>query len=337
MFFRPLEIAVFRQGMCVDDLDGASVYRVSDFSHPYSDIDLGCRAVSMKDLTECIVCGASSFDARHGATFRGRWDEAAPYFLTNRVRAVHGGIVRCRECGFVATSPRFSTEEYARIYRQVGTVEAEEGRRAAAATRYRKLARKARRFRDAGRFLDLGCGDGGFLGAMDGFDGQGFEVRADDGQGRMNGDNIVVGDFLEFAADAAASFDFVTAWDVLEHFADLDGYMTSIHRVLKDRGHLFCTLPNIGSLAARFSGQRWNCLLLEHLWYFNPETFGRYALRFGFEVLSVEPFLYPVDIQTLLRRFAQTHGGGEWRLPSLLADRVIGLPIGIMSVVCRKT
>jgi SAM-dependent methyltransferase len=296
--------------------------------------------LGIHELTRCIVCGGSSFETLHEATFDGSWEEAVPFFLTDRDRAVHGTIIRCRECGFTATSPQFSAEEYSRIYHEIGTVAQDNARRTAAAARSRKLANTVQRHRKKGRFLDLGCGDGSFLRAMPGFDGRGFEVRSDSGQNISGDERIVVGDFLEYCAgssgEAAESFDFATAWDVFEHFPNLDEYVASIHGILNDRGHLFCTLPNVKSLAARLSGHKWNCFLVEHLWYFTPATFRRYMRRFGFEVLSVEPFFYPVDIQTILFRVMQTYGGRAWRFPPIIADRVVSLPFGLMLAVCRK-
>jgi hypothetical protein len=44
---------------------------------------------------------------------------ASPYFLANRTATAHGAIVRCRHCGFVFTSPRFSGSDYDRIYKAV--------------------------------------------------------------------------------------------------------------------------------------------------------------------------------------------------------------------------
>src|SRR5690349_2408761 len=46
-------------------------------------------------------------------------EETASFFLANRTATAHGPIVRCRDCGFVFTNPRFSNLEYDRIYSEV--------------------------------------------------------------------------------------------------------------------------------------------------------------------------------------------------------------------------
>src|SRR5262249_34950607 len=67
-----------------------------------------------------------------------------------------------------------------------------------------------------------------------------------------------------------------------------------------------CSVPDISSAAARLSRNKWNCLLLEHLWYFTPRTLAAYLAPFGFELLEVRPFWFPVDLATFVCRLDQT-------------------------------
>jgi hypothetical protein len=53
----------------------------------------------MKILHKFIVCGRSSFKLLYPATFNGNWQEAVPFFSTNRCKAVHDNIVKCNSCG----------------------------------------------------------------------------------------------------------------------------------------------------------------------------------------------------------------------------------------------
>jgi hypothetical protein len=87
---------------------------------------------------------------------------------------------------------------------------------------------------------------------------------------------------------------------------------------------------------ARLSGETWNCILLEHLWYFSPETFRRYLRRFGFETVKIKPFARPVDLGTLALRLSQTYNIPALRLPPGLARMVVSLPIGLMFAIARK-
>lgn len=287
----------------------------------------------MQHLNACPVCDAASFVERYPATFDGDWRDAVPYFLTGRTKAVHGRIVRCRDCGFTFTSPQFTAAEYARIY---ASVHAGGGGGSPPQARFAALARLVRQTETGGRFLDFGCGSGAFLDAMPGYDAIGFEVAADIPEGVVRRDRFVTGDILADTLPTAglspASFDFIVAWDVLEHLAAPAQQMQRLNTLLKPGGRLYLTIPNNASWAARVSGEKWNMLLLEHLWYFDPTTLTRLLDRCGFAVNAVKPIGYPVDLATVLRRARQTYGGWVPPAPAFLAKLVVNLPIGLMFV-----
>jgi len=293
----------------------------------------------MIEITQCLVCGGDEFEERYASTFVGTWKDAAPFFLTNRIKATNGRIIRCRQCGFMVTSPQFTPSEYTKIYEHAPSGADHQNSRKGAAARNRKRKGKVLRHFKEGKFLDLGSADGGFVFEMEGFDGTGFDVRDIATAEPDAGQRILVGNFLKYVAahnPEEADFDFITAWDVIEHLPALDHYMAAIHKLLKADGLLFCSLPDISSAAARISEKKWNCLLLEHLWYFTPETFQRYVGKFGFDVLETSSFTYPVELGTLFQRLNQTYGFAPFRLPGFLNDIIVSLPMGLMFVVCRK-
>jgi SAM-dependent methyltransferase len=287
----------------------------------------------MHHLNACPVCDGTSFVERYPGTFEGDWQDAVPYFLTGRTKAVHGRIVRCRDCGFTFTSPQFTAADYARIY---AAVHAGGGGGSPPQARFAALARMVRQAEPGGRFLDFGCGSGAFLDAMPGYEGVGFEVAADIPDGVVRRDRFVTGDILADNLPAVgltpASFDFIVAWDVLEHLAAPAQQMQRLQSLLKPGGQLYLTLPNNASRAARLSGKTWNMLLLEHLWYFDPATVTRFLDRCGFVVDAVRPIGYPVDLATVLLRARQTYGGWIPPAPAFLANIVVTLPIGLMFV-----
>jgi SAM-dependent methyltransferase len=291
----------------------------------------------MRTLEACPVCGERSFAEIYPATFDGGWEDAAPFFLTDRTRAVHGRIVRCNVCTFVFTTPQFETAAYSRIYERI-TQTPVHARQQAALVRFRRLKDRVRVLCSSGRFLELGFVDGAFVNEMVGFEGIGFEIHPTVLRRERR---ILSGDFLEWCArctkETADPFDFVAAWDVLEHLPAIDEYMAAVNGIVKPGGLFFATLPNIHSAAARFSGEKWNCFLLEHLWYFSPITFRRYVRRFGFDLVHAESFHFPIDLGTLMLRLAQTYGTPIGRLAGWLERIVIGLPIGLMFAVCRKS
>jgi SAM-dependent methyltransferase len=290
-----------------------------------------------RTIESCLVCGQRSFAEIYSATFHKGWKEAVPFFLTDRVRAVHGRIVCCNACTFVFTTPQFEVAAYHRIYESIIQT-GPHGRQRAGLARLRRLKQRVAAHVRQGRFFELGCGDGAFLNEMTGFQGIGFEIRP---VVLPRESRVFSADFLEWSVshnkDFTDSFDFGVAWDVLEHLPALDEYMVAVNRILKADGLFFATLPDVSSAAARFSGEKWNCFLLEHLWYFSPMTFRRYVRRFGFDLEHTEAFRFPVDLGTLVLRLAQTYGTPIGHLAGWLEPIVVALPIGLMFAVCRKT
>ena len=294
----------------------------------------------MIEITNCLICGSDNKEIIYPSTFEGKtWEDAAPYFLTNRKKAVHGDIAKCSGCGFVFTSPQFSKTEYDKIYANI-TIPDQGTNDRSITLRYQQLADMVQQYCKAGKFLDLGCGNGGFLDAMPACEGNGFEIR-EKGSDLQRSDNIITGDFLKFVQqssdDSEPQFNFLTAWDVLEHIPNLDEYMQAMAKLLSSNGYLFVTVPDINSSFSKVFGSKWNCILLEHLWYFNVDTLSKYASRFGFDYVSSRPLLFPSDAQTLVNRIAQTGFLPKISLPGFISDRVVKLPIGVTFVVFHKT
>ncbi|HSV29404.1 MAG TPA: class I SAM-dependent methyltransferase [Candidatus Omnitrophota bacterium] len=298
----------------------------------------------MRDVERCPVCDGTVFATVWESTFPGAgWCDAVPYFLTNRVAAVHGRIVRCGQCGFHLTSPQFSSDDYGRIYSAVHSGGAGPTAGAGGRARHAQLARRVRGHEAAGgRFLDFGCGDGAFLDQMADFDATGFEVENGLPEGVARDGRIVRGDILsgwdalEGAGLKPASLDFIVAWDVLEHLADPKAQLRRLAELLKPGGRLYLTLPDMASPAARLSGEHWNCVLLEHLWYFTPQTLARFLPDCGFTADAIGPIGFPVDLGTIARRLRQTYGRWVPHPPRFADSIVLSLPIGLMFAACRK-
>jgi SAM-dependent methyltransferase len=176
---------------------------------------------------------------------------------------------------------------------------------------------------------------------MAGYDGIGFEVQADVPGGASRHGRFVTGDIL---ADnmaqtglAPASFDFIVAWDVLEHLAEPTRQMERLNTLLKPGGRLYLTVPNNASWVARLSGEKWNMLLLEHLWYFDPATLTRFLERCGFAIDTIKAIGYPVDLATVFLRARQTYGAWVPPAPPFLANVNVRLPIGLMFVGATRS
>jgi len=150
---------------------------------------------------------------------------------------------------------------------------------------------------------------------------------------------IVTGDWATVAGSRfpPAAFDFVVAFDVLEHLPRIGEDLALIRTVLRNGGHFFVSVPNSESFVARVMGKHWNMLLLEHLWYFSPKTLERMMARYGFTLLAIQSVPYDAPIAHLATRLAQTFGMKGTFKGGPISRLVLPIPAGIMLSVFRKT
>lgn len=159
-----------------------------------------------------------------------------------------------------------------------------------------------------GRYLDVGCGSGAWLGLARalGWRVAGIEVNAAAAQkARRFTDEIHVGDVLE-APFATARFDVVTAFHVLEHVVDPVAVVRRMFDWLAPGGLLIVEVPNAGGLGAALFGRAWCGLELpRHLSHFTPHTLERTVQNAGGRVVwcwhQAKPRYYLWSLSTFLR------------------------------------
>ena len=295
----------------------------------------------MKLLSKCLVCSGNTFITSIESTFSGNTPgDAAQYFLANRLGVVHGRIQRCARCGFTFTNPQFSPEEYDEIYKNAprpaqAKITMDEGDD----RRFRRLAKNVRL--DAGsfdRFLDFGCGRGGFLVVMNDPAGCGFEV-GDPSVFSVGPCNVTTGRFFDIAGGVGfeyETFDLITAFDVFEHLPDLDKYVEVLRNLLKPGGRLVITIPDVSSWNARLAGGRWNMYLLEHLWYFNRGTLQTFMRQAGFRETKFRTLPYDAPLAHIVRRVAQTYGVSAPEFGPVISSIVFPVPIGLLYGVFER-
>ncbi|MBU2575021.1 MAG: class I SAM-dependent methyltransferase [Elusimicrobia bacterium] len=143
-----------------------------------------------------------------------------------------------------------------------------------------------------GALLDLGCGTGGFLKVMarGGWKAQGIEKSDKIKKYSTEENKIYCADLLDMKFDGG-SFDVITLWQVLEHLSDPKKYLAEINRLLKEDGILVVSVPNIGSMQAKFGANKWFHLdVPRHIWHFTPETVSELLRRAGFRVKEIKHF-----------------------------------------------
>jgi hypothetical protein len=286
----------------------------------------------------CIVCASVKATPLYPPTFHGPMSDVPRHFLAHRTATARGPIVKCRNCGFVFTSPRFLPSEYDAIYKSIpkpheGLVEFD----AAKSARFERLASIIRTHRKSGAFIDFGCGDGAFLQKMNDPAGKGFEIGAP-GRRAAGQSEIVTGEWSAFAQSSDApvhALEFVTAFDVLEHLPRIEQDVAIIRSMLKPGGLLFATVPNADSWMARLMGKRWNMLLLEHLWYFSPSTLTAFLSRHGFAEVELRSLPYDAPLAHIINRVGQSFGMRCSQAPKGITSVVLPVPAGILLGIYR--
>jgi SAM-dependent methyltransferase len=138
---------------------------------------------------------------------------------------------------------------------------------------------------DGVRWLDFGCGNGGLVRHAVEFTGAtacGFEEGSIADRARGIGIPILVRDAF---VERRASFDVVTAIEVLEHAVDPLAELRTIRKLLRPGGLLFLTTGNAAPFADRLL--EWSYIVPEiHVSFFEPRTLGLALRSAGFQPRS---------------------------------------------------
>jgi SAM-dependent methyltransferase len=155
----------------------------------------------------------------------------------------------------------------------------------------RALGRIRRHAPAAGRFLDIGAGDGRLAAAAQ---GAGYAVTcielspamAAQAARRVGREHVLVGRLSDFALER---FDVVVAISVLEHDPEPRQMLNQVREILRPDGVLILKVPNLGSYLRRIRGRRWSGFRWpEHVQYFTPATLRSMVERARLEVTWIE-------------------------------------------------
>ncbi len=223
----------------------------------------------------------------------------------------------CRACGGYCLHPLPTVEEQASFYDAeyygAGENKFPSVLDAVRNIILRRRAIRARRWlgRSRGNVLDVGCGDGRFLGHMKSL---GFAIAGTELPGiaferaqRLTGATLHAGP-LQPGIFPERSFDMITIWHVLEHVLDPQDVLRICRSLIKDDGLLIVEVPNVDSWQSRLGGgMAFNLDPPRHIHQFERRTLDLLVQKAGFTVAHSETGSLEMGVmgamQTLLNRF----------------------------------
>ena len=156
---------------------------------------------------------------------------------------------------------------------------------------------------DGKSFLDLGCGSGWLCASLAERGAThvvGIDVKEPDvAHGANWRFQRVDLEGSRWPADVlkpeSGRFDFILAFDVLEHLTSPARFLGACHELLRDTGHLVLATPNTNSWERHLKGARWSGATdPQHLTLFN-----RYSLQFLLERTGFRPTTLTAPVRKL--------------------------------------
>jgi 2-polyprenyl-3-methyl-5-hydroxy-6-metoxy-1,4-benzoquinol methylase len=207
----------------------------------------------------------------------------------------HQRLVRCNDCDLVYVSPTFDEAHYREVYasRDYQDIEQELG---VASHEYRVQRFGEERVRlmqphvpvDPPRYLDIGCSTGFVVEAASdaGWAATGIDLNPSAvAFGRDRGLDLRPA-ALEDSGFAAATFDVVSLFDVLEHLHDPLRTLRAATALLRPGGIVFLYVPNYDSASRLLMGRDAHFIWpTHHLNYYTPATIRALLVREGFETV----------------------------------------------------
>ena len=270
-------------------------------------------------------------------------------------------ILRCRSCGLGRTEPAPGEKDLMAYYPPgywgdvVKTLERFQSGQLVSARSWRQEAEKVRlleRYLREGSLLDVGCGDGKFLWGLDAGRWQRTGLEPSRRVVRLVRERIpdidfVIGDLYSSRLQPG-SFDAITFWHVLEHLPDPRRVLRRVRDLLRPKGWLIVSLPNLSSLQARIFRRHWYAFddVPRHLFHYSPRSLALLLDQEDFEVRDQLGFSRIIGFHCLkhsLVNWSESLFGSRAPYYSLkpilplcaLLERVAGRT-GIITLVARK-
>ena len=229
----------------------------------------------------------------------------------------------CQECSFRFTQDIPGQNEIGRYYKSDSYISHSDTNKGLVNRLYhlirtitlrqkRSLVQQTTRL-NTGTLLDIGAGTGAFAAFMkkSGWRVTGLEPDAEARRKATEVNNISLlpsDQLFELPSDG---FDCITMWHVLEHVHNLDGYLQSLHRILKTNGRLMIAVPNYTSFDAKHYQSDWAAYdVPRHLYHFSPQSMKTLLARHQFRLSNIKPMWFDSFYVSMLSEKYRTGKSG---------------------------
>lgn len=154
-----------------------------------------------------------------------------------------------------------------------------------------------------GKILEVGAGTGAFAHAMQ---QKGWEVTAlepDEAsrQKALENYNLNLLSSTTLFDLNENTYDVITLWHVLEHVHELEKYIQTFKKLLKNKGKLIIAVPNYTSFDAQFYKKYWAAYdVPRHLYHFSAESMNFLINSNGMKVVGIKPMWFDSFYVSLL-------------------------------------
>ena len=232
----------------------------------------------------CGLCGSTSW--RELYTTKDRLGNSDESF----------SIVECQGCAVLRTLPEMSEVELASFYPDDYWGGPEPSQKWISSSQFEKTQFLSRcRLSGGGSILDVGCGSGFFLRALESRKWERWGIETSPGASKaaeaVIGSGHVFTGTLTGSSWEASKFDVVTFWSALEHTNEPQMNLREARRIIKTGGTLIVQLPNAASFQAQLFGGDWFALdAPRHRYHFTLAVLERLLTETGFEVYRTSYF-----------------------------------------------
>lgn len=248
----------------------------------------------MKKLSKCNLCSSEKIDLL--------------FKLKDRLYALPGNFrfSICKNCGLIFQNPLLSEKELAEYYPKdyIAYDKTKSKRDKMINLLYNtyysnkskwyfkiiflpfKSLLRSMPYKKEAKYLDIGCGGGGFLKLVKqrGMVPHGVDPFIQFPIKELNIKNVS----LFEAKYKNNTFNFITLNNVLEHVRNPKEILIECERILKDDGKIFVNVPNSSSLNYKLFGSNWISLdPPRHIYIFSNKTLKEYGKKSGLKIEKI--------------------------------------------------